>query len=165
MIQARGLDFDALQGLPGDLPAQRDLCRRGVAAGDPRGDVNAQLVCQGHAHQGIANQDLVAQADHLDPAVPVHCIADAHHRVGEIDQPGLRAELLHIARDLHDRADVAGGVGEAARAAVFGIRLAHAKAQWDFIIHAPERLTRRYLDREHDKACPVQRLGGVEYAC
>ena len=151
MVEPRGLDIDDLLRPAGHQLSGRVGLRRGVAVGESGGNLQPQVVGQRLAHHGVAGVDLVAEAHNLDAAVAGHRVADAHHGVGEVDQPGVGTEALHVMRDLHDRADVAGGVGESPWPAVLRVGLAHAVLERDLEIRAPEVLPRgRFDGRDHE---------------
>jgi hypothetical protein len=59
------------------------------------------------------------------------------HRIGEVDQPGFRAECFHIPGNFQNRQNIAGSVGKTARPAVFSIGLADAIFEGDAIIRFP----------------------------
>ena len=106
----------------------------------------------------------MAQSDCPDLAVAVDRVADAGHRVGEVDEPGIRAGLLHIAHDLHQRADIARGVGKAAGAAVLSVGLAQAVLERDLVIGLPQLLARTDFDGRDNELRILERICDDEYA-
>ena len=88
----------------------------------------------------------MTQTDSLDPAMTIDRIANANHRIGEVNEPRIRTSLLHIMRDLHDGTDVTRGVRKAAGSAIFGIGLADTILDGDLEIFLPQVLTRSNFD-------------------
>jgi hypothetical protein len=113
------------------------LIDRGMHACDALRHLDAEVVCQRNPHCHIPLKDLMTQPYGLDPAVTIDRIANADHRVGEVDEPGVGAGLFHIARDLHDGPNVARGMCEAARPAVLRIGLTHTIFDGDLKILLP----------------------------
>jgi hypothetical protein len=156
VVGAGGAHIQALHGLFHHALAQRVLQHVGVHALDALGHFKAKVIRQHHAGKAVADEDLVAQADGLDLAVAVDGIADAHHGVGEVDEPGIRAELLHVMCDLHDRPNIAGGMREAARPAVLGIGLVDAILERDSVVAAPKLFAWPHFDGTNDELRALQ---------
>ncbi len=161
VVQPGGADIHPGDDLALDLLLGGGLVGGGLQAGQLGRDGQAQVLGQCHADHHIAGINLVAQPDRSDAAVAVDRVADADHRIGEVDEPGVRAGLLHVARDFHHRAEVARRVGKAARAAIFGVRLSHAVLERDLEILPPQTLARPDLDGRDDETSTLQRLGVV----
>src|SRR5258706_5192725 len=102
------------------------LIDRGMHAGETLGYIDAKIFCERHAYHGVACKNLMTQANGFDLAMPINRITNADHGIREVDEPCLRASLFHIMRDLHNRTNIARGVGKAAGSAVFSIRLTYA---------------------------------------
>ena len=80
----------------------------------------------GQVHGPVA--DLVAQADRLDRGLPAHGPGQAGHRVGDVEQPGVRAHLPMSSPTADQHRDVAQGPVDPAGADGVAHRLADAVA-------------------------------------
>ena len=69
----------------------------------------------------------MAEPNHLDFGILMDKVADSVHRVGEVDEPGVRAISFHIADNFEDGVHVSRGMRKTPRSAVFGIGLTDAK--------------------------------------
>ena len=69
----------------------------------------------------------MAEPNNLNFGILMDKVADAVHRVGEVDEPGFRAISLHIVDDFEDSVHVSSGMRKTTRSAVFGIGLTDAK--------------------------------------
>ena len=119
MIQTRGANIHKWHDLFPEAMLQRVLIHGGVHASESIWNLDAKVFRKCNTHHTIASIDLVAQTDYFDPAMPIDRVTNTDHRIREIDKPGVRASLLHVACDLQDGTDVARGVREAARSTVF----------------------------------------------
>ena len=72
------------------IGAQITLDQIRLHAGDAIRDFYSEFFAQHHAHETIADQNLMAQADRFYFCVPVDQVTDANHRIGEIDKPRIR---------------------------------------------------------------------------
>ncbi len=156
MVQPCRLDVHFLRRLMGNGVELRPDVRVGVATDGAGRHVDAQHVGQHIAHHAVAGENLMAESHHPDLAVASDGVADAHHGIGEVDEPGVRAGLLHGVGDLQHRQHVADGVGKAAGTAVLCIGLAHAIFERQLVVAAPQHLTRGHLDGRDDKAGAVE---------
>src|SRR5215207_3174052 len=134
VIQACGANINEGHDLFAHAMLQRMLIDSGMHAGKSFGHVDPKILCQRHTYHAITGIDLMTQANRLDRAVAIDRVANADHRIGEINEPCIGTSLLHMMRNMHDGTDVAGSMGEATRSAVFGIRLPHTIFDWDLKI-------------------------------
>ncbi len=102
----------------------------------------------GHGH-GISPDELMAQAHDLDLTITMHRPRQADHGVGEVQVPGVGTKFLHIAGNGDHQRLVAGGVGESAGAAVFGVRLADPVLERDAPVFLPHLFTGTDLHRNN----------------
>ena len=100
--------------------------------------------------------DPVAQADVLDDGQPRYRLTKLAFRVGEVDEQGLRADLLHGARDLDHRAHVSQGVEEPARTAILAVDLAEPVFPRYMEVLGPIEVA-VHLDGRDDEIGPGQR--------
>jgi hypothetical protein len=165
VIQSRRADVHQWDDLFLDAMLKRMLIHRCVHAGQSFGHLDAEILRQRDADHVVALIDLVAQPDGFDPRVTVDRVADADHRIGEVDEPCLWAGFFHVARDLQDGTDVARRVRKSAGSAVLGIRLAHAVFEGNFEIPLPQVFTRADLDGVDDEMTAGQRLAMIWMCC
>ena len=67
----------------------------------------------GQVHAEVAH--LVTEADRLDAGLAAHGAGQRRHGVGDVEEPGVRAALLHRLADADEDGDVAQGAVDAAR--------------------------------------------------
>ena len=91
VIEPRGFDVHQMLDLASHMAGQRPDIRMRVAV-DTRRHVDAKPLGQSHAGHHVGNLDLVTQAHRLDATIAAHGQAETRHRIGEIDEPGLRTE-------------------------------------------------------------------------
>ena len=80
----------------------------------------------GQVHGPVA--DLVAEADGLDRGLAAHRPGQAGHRIGDVEHPGVRADLAHVLAHADQHGDVAQRAVDAAGADGVAHRLADAVA-------------------------------------
>ncbi len=170
VVEAGGGDLDARHGLLDDAVHARVELGIGVCADSAFRDFDTQDVGQQVADHAVAFADLVAETNNLDIAVTRDGIADAHHGIAIVDEPGVRTGLLHRVRDFEDRSDIAQGMGETAGTAVLGIGLAHTVFKRELVVAAPEAFTGGNLDGRDDEGgvfegVHVMRMGCDRHLC
>ena len=88
------------------VDAQLGDHRQVVDAGDDRLD-GAEVRVEEEGQVEARDGDLVAQADGAHRRLAGDRAAQRRHGVGEVEQPGVRTQLLHVARDADEHRDVA----------------------------------------------------------
>jgi hypothetical protein len=88
----------------------------------------------------------------------MHRPRQADHGIGEIQIPGLGAEFFHVAGNGDHQRLIASGVGEGARATVFGVWLAHPVLEWNAPVFLPHFLSGTDLNRDDHKVSLRQGL-------
>ena len=137
MVQSSSRDLYARHNLVDDLFSQGVLREIGMHPFKAIRHFDTQLICQYQANENVADINLVTQPDVSDLTVAGDSITDARHRIGEIDQQGVRADFFHIAHNFHQRVYITSSMGKTTRTAVFRVRLAQAIFKRNLEIRLP----------------------------
>ena len=78
----------------------------------------------GQVHREVAH--LVAQSDRLDAGLAAHGAGEGGHRVGDVEEPGVGADLFHGAPDADQHGHIAQGAVDPSRADAVAHRLGDA---------------------------------------
>ena len=158
MIQSRGADVNQRDNLVADDLLGGILIRGGMQARQFGRDLDAQILCERYANHDVARVDLVTQTDGFDFAVTINRVADADHRIGEVDEPCLGTGLLHVTRDLENRPNVTRRVRKSAGAAVLGVGLPYTMFERNFKIPLPKIFARADFNGVDNELRAIQRL-------
>ena len=139
------------RGLPSHIQHPREVVQPG------RLDVHIFLGdAEELLHELEPHPYLVTEARRLHAPVLPRRQRDPRHRVREVEEPRLRAELPHVIAYPHHQGDVAGAVGEACRAPVLPHGLPEAVLQRNLPVHRPALQAFR-LDRHEHEVGPRER--------
>ena len=145
--------------LAGGAVADVQQALKVIDAGAPDIDLLARPV-ENPADGVLAHEDAVAQAERRDRAVFAERQDDAAFRIGEVDERRLRAQLLHLARDVEHQRQRAQREKQPARPAVLaeGVTDAVFARHLEILPPQPVAVDGRGID---DEARAVERGAAV----